>query len=146
MCQLLRQPFQTHWSSVAHHWIPVQRAMSMKFSPPMTLLARRAMSVVAAAAAGIFLATVTSTRCSRPYTSCAQHRVLPSGSSCQPQPPGNGPNQGALQVTCNCSNHHVGLQHDLQWSSRKFRQQKALQILLSMWNGIPGIGHLLRCP
>ena len=55
------------------YWIPVQRAMSIKFSPPMTLLARRAISVVAEAAAGIFLATVTSTKCSKPYTSCKHH-------------------------------------------------------------------------
>lgn len=66
------------------HWIPVQRAMSIKFSPPMTLLARRAISVVAAAAAGTFLATVTSTRCSRPYTNCVQTVQISSKQPARP--------------------------------------------------------------
>jgi hypothetical protein len=66
------------------HWIPVQRAMSMKFSPPMTLLARRAIRVVAAAAAGTFLATVTSTRCSRPYTNCMQTVQISSKQPARP--------------------------------------------------------------
>ena len=144
VCHLLRQPSQTHRSSVAHHWMPVQRAMSMKFSPPMTLLARRAMSVVAAAAAGIFLATVTSTRCSKPYTSCAHTGSCHPLAHASSQPSG----KGRVKEHCRCciAAATLGPSMTHRWSSNKLRQQRALQVIHSIWNDIPDIGRLPRCP
>ncbi len=56
----------------ARYWMPAQRAMSMKFSPPTTLLAKRSANDVPYAAAGMRRAIVRSTSRSRPNTACAR--------------------------------------------------------------------------
>ena len=52
------------------HWMPAQRAMSIKFSPPTTLLAKRSAKDVPYATFGTRLAIVLSTRRSKPNTAC----------------------------------------------------------------------------